>query len=31
MNAEGFVAPLGDAGGKPCGLLSSISYSPRVA
>ena len=31
MNAEGFVAPLGDADGVPCGLLSSVSYTPRVA
>lgn len=31
MNAESFVAPLGDANGTHCGLLSSISYTPRVA
>ena len=31
MNAEGFIAPLGDANGNPCGLLSSVSYTPRVA
>ena len=31
MNAECFVAPLGDADGTPCGLLSSVSYTPRIA
>ena len=31
MNAESFVAPLGDANGAPCGLLTSVSYTPRVA
>ena len=31
MDAECFVAPLGDANGTPCGLLSSVSYTPRVA
>ncbi|HEY4941574.1 MAG TPA: PAS domain-containing protein [Rhizomicrobium sp.] len=31
LTAESFIAPLGDAGGVPCGLLTSVAYTPRVS
>lgn len=31
MTAESFIAPLGDANGVPCGLLTSVAYTPHVS